>query len=229
MAQLITINQNNFHESISRAVSVLDLGGIVAFPTDTVYGVGVDAFNPKAVEKIYAAKGRQKNKPLPVLVASFNDVLKISANLPPVFEKLATAFWPGALTIVVEANSALPAEITAGRNTVGVRMPDNPIALKLIENFGNPLATTSANISGEREAVTAEEVQVSLGDKIEMILDGGATIPSFSPLSQREKGGIVSTVLDLSVTPPVIRRRGQIAAGQIADVLCVNPSVTSYQ
>jgi L-threonylcarbamoyladenylate synthase len=208
MAQLITINQNNFHESISRAVSVLDLGGIVAFPTDTVYGVGVDAFNPKAVEKIYAAKGRPKDKPLPVLVASFNDVLKISTNLPPVFGKLTTAFWPGALTIVVEANSALPMEITAGRNTVGVRMPDNPIALKLIENFSNPLATTSANISGEREAVTAEEVQLSLGDKIELILDGGTTTKK-----------IVSTVLDLSVMPPVIRRRGQISAGQIADVL----------
>ena len=218
MAQLIKTNQNNFHASIIHAVSVLTFGGIGAFPTDTVYGIGVDAFNPKAVEKIYAAKGRPKDKPLPVLVASFSDVLKISANLPPVFEKLATAFWPGALTIVVRANSALPAEVTAGRNTVGIRMPNNPIALKLIESFGNPLATTSANLSGEREAVTAEEVQASLGDKIELILDGGATTKK-----------IVSTVLDLSVTPPVILRRGQISAGQIADVLCTYPSVISRQ
>lgn len=218
MAQLVTINQNNFHESIIHAVSILTLGGIAAFPTDTVYGVGVDAFNPKAVEKIYAVKGRPKDKPLPVLVASFSDVLKIAANLPPIFEKLATAFWPGALTIVVKANSVLPAEITAGRNTVGVRMPDNPIALNLIENFGNPLATTSANLSGKREAITAEEVQTSLGDKIDLILDGGTTTKK-----------IVSTVLDLSVTPPVIRRRGQISAGQIADVLGTYPSVISHQ
>jgi len=213
MTQLITINQNNFYKSIGHAVSVLNLGGIVAFPTDTVYGVGVDAFNPKAVENIYAAKGRPKDKPLPVLVASFSDVLKISANLPPVFEKLVTAFWPGALTVVVKANSALPAEITAGGNTVGVRMPDNAIALKLIENVGNPLATTSANLSGEREAVSAEEVQASLGDKIELILDGGPTTKK-----------IVSTVLDLSVTPPVIRRCGQISVKQVAEVLCKHPS-----
>ena len=213
MAQLITINQNNFYKSIKHAVSVLNLGGIIAFPTDTVYGVGVDAFNPKAIENIYAAKGRPKDKPLPVLVASFSDVLKISANLPPVFEKLSTAFWPGALTIVVKANNALPAEITAGGNTIGIRMPDNPIALKLIENFGNPLATTSANLSGEREAVTAEEVQASLGDKIELILDGGATRERW------EKRGIVSTVLDLSVTPPVIHRHGQISVERIVEIV----------
>jgi L-threonylcarbamoyladenylate synthase len=208
MAKLITINQKNFYESIIDAVSVLTSGGIVAFPTDTVYGVGVDAFNPKAIEKIYIAKKRPRDKPLPVLVASFKDVLTISENLPPIFEKLVKTFWPGALTIIVRANSVLPVEITAGKNSVGVRMPDNPIALKLIEAFGKPLATTSANLSGEREAVTAEEVQANLGDKIELILDGGIT-PKKS----------ASTVLDLSVTPPVIRRRGQISAEQIADVL----------
>jgi L-threonylcarbamoyladenylate synthase len=207
MAQLITIKQNNFHNSIIYGVSILTTGGIVAFPTDTVYGVGVDAFNPKAVDKIYAAKGRPRDKPLPILVASFRDVLKLATNLPSAFEELVTAFWPGALTIVVQANSALPVAITAGGNTVGVRMPDNPIALKLIEAFGRPLATTSANLSGEREAITAEEVQMSLGDKVELILDGGVA-----------KKKIVSTVLDLSVTPPVILRRGQISASQIAAV-----------
>jgi L-threonylcarbamoyladenylate synthase len=134
-------------------------------------------------------------------------VLKLATNLPSAFEELVTAFWPGALTIVVQANSALPVAITAGGNTVGVRMPDNPIALKLIEAFGRPLATTSANLSGEREAITAEEVQMSLGDKVELILDGGVA-----------KKKIVSTVLDLSVTPPVILRRGQISASQIAAV-----------
>lgn len=207
MAQLITINQNNLHESIIHGVSVLTAGGIVAFPTDTVYGVGADAFNPSAVEKIYAAKKRPKDKPLAVLVASFRDVLKLATNLPAAFERVATAFWPGALTIVVKADSDLPVEITAGGNTVGVRMPDNPIALKLIAAFGKPLATTSANLSGEREAITAEEVQASLGDKIDLILDGGAT-----------KKKVVSTVLDLSVKPPVILRHGQISPEQIADV-----------
>ena len=206
---MITINKKNFHASIMHAMSILSSGGIVGFPTDTVYGVGVDAFNSKAIEKIYAAKKRPKDKPLPILVASLKDVLTIAENLPPVFEKLTKAFWPGALTMVIKSNSLLPVEVTAGKNTVGVRMPDNPIALALIEKFGKPLATTSANISGEREAISAEEVQASLENKIELILDGGTTTKK-----------IASTVLDLSVTPPVILRLGQISAKQIADVLC---------
>ena len=208
MAQLIKINPNNFHKIISHAVSILKEGGVVAFPTDTVYGIGANAFNRDAVEKIYIAKRRPKDKPLPVLVASKADVMKISACLHPCFEKLTAKFWPGALTLVVKANDSLPVEVTAGRKSVGVRMPDNRIALSLIEKFGSPLATTSANFSGEREALSAEEVQNSIGDEIDLILDGGPTTI-----------GIVSTVLDISTTPFVIHRKGKITVEQLSELL----------
>ncbi len=223
MAQFITITPHNFKKSIQHAVSTLHQGGIIAFPTDTVYGIGVDAFNPKAIEKIYEVKERPTDKPLPVLVASIDDVLKISTDLPSNFEKLVAAFWPGALTLVVKANNTLPVGVTSGRNrktkplvsqdiigtkTVGIRMPDNPIALELIKSFGNPLATTSANRSGEAETVTAEEVRENLDEGISLILDGGPTAAR-----------VVSTVVDISVTPPVILRQGQITAAQIIAVI----------
>ena len=223
MAQFITITPHNFKKSIQHAVSILHQGDIVAFPTDTVYGIGVDAFNPKAIEKIYEVKERPTDKPLPVLVASIDDVLKISTDLPSNFEKLVAVFWPGALTLVVKANNTLPVGVTSGRNrktkplvsqdiigtkAVGIRMPDNPIALELIKSFGNPLATTSANRSGEVETVTAEEVRAELNEGISLILDDGPTATR-----------VVSTVVDISVTPFVILRQGQITAAQIAAVI----------
>jgi len=199
MSRIIPINKNNISKAIDSAAAVLKQGGIVAFPTDTVYGIGADTFNPKAVDNIYTAKRRPKDKPLPALVSSIDDVRKVSAFLPPIFYELTAKFWPGALTLIVKAKDILPPEVTAGGKTIAVRMPDNQIALELIRRFGIPLATTSANLSGMREAVTAEEVQASLGDKVDVILDGGVTATK-----------IASTVLDISVTPPVIRRRGQI-------------------
>ena len=223
MAKFITITPHNFKKSIQRAVSILHQGDIVAFPTDTVYGVGVDAFNPKAIEKIYEVKERPADKPLPVLVASIDDVLKISTDLPSNFEELVAAFWPGALTLVVKANNILPVGVTSerdrkikssvshdiiGSKTVGIRMPDNPIALELIKHFGNPLATTSANRSGEAETVTAEEVRENLDEGISLILDGGPTATR-----------VVSTVVNISIAPPVILRQGQITAAQIAAVI----------
>ena len=199
MSRIISISKNNIFKAIDQAVAILRQGGIVAFPTDTVYGVGADTFNPEAVEKIYIAKLRPRNKPLPVLVSSIDDVRKISEELPHIFDELTAKFWPGALTLIVKAKDILPPEVTAGGKTIAVRMPDNRIALELIRRFGYALATTSANLSGMRETVSAEEVQASLGDRVDVIIDGGVTATK-----------IASTVLDISVTPPVIRRQGQI-------------------
>lgn len=189
---------------INQAIVTLKDGGVVAFPTDTVYGVGVDPFQPQAVRKLYQIKGRPIDKPIPILVGSVNDVERVAQNLPPSFSQLAEQFWPGELTLIVEAK-ALPAEITAGGDTVGVRMPDHPLALALLQRFGGAIATTSANKSDEPPATSAEEVQSELGNLVNIILDGGQTATR-----------IASTVLDLSVSPPQIRRQGGISMDQLA-------------
>ena len=193
---------NDLH--INRAITILKDGGVVAFPTDTVYGVGVDPFQPDAVRKLYQIKGRPIDKPIPILVGSVNDVERVAQNLPSTFSQLAEQFWPGELTLIVEAKS-LPPEVTAGGNTVGVRMPDHPLALALLQRFGGAIATTSANKSDEPPATSAEEVQADLGPLVGIILDGGET-----------ETKIASTVLDLSVSPPQIRRDGGISVDQLA-------------
>lgn len=190
--------------SINQAIAALKGGGVVAFPTDTVYGVGVDPFQPEAVRELYRIKGRPIDKPIPILVGSIADVERVAQNLPPAFARLATRFWPGELTLIVEAQS-LPPEITAGGDTVGVRMPDHPLALALLQRFGGAIATTSANKSDEPPATSAEEVRSELGELVDIILDGGPTTTR-----------VASTVLDLSVSPPQIRRHGGISMDQLA-------------
>ncbi len=189
---------------INQAITILKGGGVVAFPTDTVYGVGVDPFQPSAVQKLYQIKGRPIDKPIPILVGSVADVERVAQNLPPTFSQLADQFWPGELTLIVEAKS-LPPEITAGGDTVGVRMPDHPLALALLQRFGGAIATTSANKSDEPPATSAAEVRSVLGELIGIILDGGHTTTR-----------IASTVLDLAVSPPQIRRQGGISMNQLA-------------
>ena len=197
------MNQSdNLH--INQAIATLNGGGVVAFPTDTVYGVGVDPFQPEAVRKLYKIKGRPIDKPIPILVGSTDDVERVAQNLPPTFSQLAERFWPGGLTLIVEAKS-LPPEVTAGGDTVGIRMPDHPLALALLQRFGGAIATTSANKSDEPPATSAEEVQSELGALVSIILDGGQTATR-----------IASTVLDLSVSPPQIRRQGGISMDQLS-------------
>jgi L-threonylcarbamoyladenylate synthase len=200
---LIPMNQSDdLH--INQAITTLKGGGVVAFPTDTVYGVGVDPFQRDAVRKLYQIKGRPIDKPIPILVGSVADVEHVAQNLPPTFSQLAEQFWPGGLTLIVEAK-ALPPEVTAGGDTVGVRMPDHPLALALLQRFGGAIATTSANKSDEPPAISAEEVRSELGELVSIILDGGQTATK-----------IASTVLDLSVSPPQIRRHGGISIDQLA-------------
>lgn len=199
---------NPFDDALlNQAIATLKDGGVVAFPTDTVYGVGVDPFQPEAVRRLYQIKGRPIDKPIPILVGSLGDVERVAQNLPTTFSQLAKQFWPGGLTLIVEAR-ALPPEITAGGDTVGVRMPDHPLALGLLRRFGGAIATTSANRSDEPPATSAEEVRSELGKLVNVILDGGQTASR-----------IASTVLDLSVSPSQIRRQGGISMAQLAPFL----------
>ena len=183
---------------LNQAVELLRDGGVVAFPTDTVYGVGVDPFQPEAVRKLYRIKGRPDDKPIAILVGSIADVEQVARSASEPFSRLADRFWPGGLTLILEARD-LPPEITVGGSTVGVRMPDHPLTLELLREFGGPIATTSANKSGEEPATSAGEVGAQLGNRVDLIVDGGTTFTK-----------VASTVLDLSVSPAKILRHGGI-------------------
>ena len=194
--------------AIERAARILKRGGLVAFPTDTVYGVGAHGFSSEAIEKIYIAKKRPREKAIPLLIAKAEDLSLVTEDVPEIAWRLIERFWPGGLTLVLPKAPRLPDVLCAGGDSVAVRMPNHPIALALIEAEGAPLAATSANISGHPSPVTAEEVQRELGGRIELILDGG-----------RCPGGIPSTVLDLTTEPPTILRLGPVSREEIETLL----------
>lgn len=181
------------------AVETLRAGGLAVIPTDTVYGIAASLDHPAAIDRIYEIKGRDRLKAIPVLVSDPKQVASLARDISPVAGELARHFWPGALTIVVEASDRVPAEALSGGTTVGLRMPDNQIALEIIGRCGGALAVTSANPSGEREARTADEARASLGDLIDFFVDGGTT-----------SGGVPSTVVDATVEPLQILRQGAI-------------------
>jgi len=191
-------------EAIDMAVRILAQGGHVAFPTDTVYGVGAHAFQPDAVERIYAAKIRPRDKAIPILLAQPDDLVLVAEGITETAWLLAERFWPGGLTLVLPKKANVPDVVSAGGPTVAVRVPDHPVPLALIAALGAPLAATSANLSGHPSPATAQEVEAELGGRIELILDGG-----------RCPGGIPSTVLDLTTDPPTVLRTEAIAVEEI--------------
>lgn len=202
-------------DAIGRAVAVLQAGGLVAFPTDTVYGLAALPSNPDAVAHIYQVKGRSTTNPIALLLSGVESVPRF-AELPAAAYPLAHRFWPGALTLVLRKTAAVRAEISAGP-TVGVRIPDLAFARDLIRAAGGALAVTSANLSGEPAAFTAEEALEQLGGRIELLIDGG-----------RCTGGIPSTVLDCTVWPPVVLRHGAVHESAIRELLAAhtNPKST---
>jgi L-threonylcarbamoyladenylate synthase len=193
---------------LERAVQILRDGGLVAFPTETVYGLGANALSAKAVRRIYAAKGRPSTSPLIVHIAGLDMLPRVTAEWPGPAKLLAEHFWPGPLTLVLKKNAAVPDEVTAGLNTVGVRMPSHPVAHELIRRTGLPLAAPSANRFTELSPTTAEHVRKALGDKVDLILDGGPC-----------QVGIESTVLSLAENRPVLLRPGMVSAAGIERVI----------
>ena len=179
-------------------------GRLVAFPTETVYGLGANALDPEAVERIYEAKGRPHSSPIICHVSDLDMVFQLVAEWPETAHKLANRFWPGPLTLVLPKTSAVPDLVTAGLPNVGVRMPAHPIALKLLRAAGIPIAAPSANRFTELSPTTAEHVRQSLGNRVDYILDGG---PS--------QVGIESTVLSLAEPVPVLLRPGGISRAEI--------------
>jgi L-threonylcarbamoyladenylate synthase len=192
--------------AVQHALEILASGGLVAFPTDTVYGVAASLTNPAGIDRLYEAKARSVYKAIAVLIAEIEQISLLTPGLTPSARKLAVRFWPGALTLVVTKHPALPPNLSP-LPTVGVRMPDHAFARALMRTAG-PLATSSANISGESNTLTAQQVLDQLDGRIELILDGG-----------RVPGGIPSTVVDCTQNPPKILRQGAISAEQITAVL----------
>ena len=162
-------------ETFARSAEVIGRGGIIAFRTDTFYGLGADPFNPSAVQKVKDLKGREENKPILVLISDVEQLGRLIENRSPAFDTLAKQFWPGALTIIGEATGQLPSELTAGTKTVGVRLPDDDRVRTLVSACGGALTATSANPAGELPARTAEEVAKYFGERIDLIVDGGET------------------------------------------------------
>jgi len=189
-------------EAIQTALEILQSGGLVSFPTDTVYGVGALAFDAKAVESIYTAKDRPIEKAIPILIGGADDMEKVGMNIPDIAHQLAARFWPGPLTVVIPKKPTLPESVSA-TDTVGVRMPDHEVARALLRAAG-PMAVTSANISGQPSPSTAPEVFAQLGGRIDLIIDGGAT-----------PGGVPSTVIDCTGEELRILREGPISLEEI--------------
>ena len=209
MTKLVKIDREKIDESRMReAGELIASGELVAFPTETVYGLGGNALDPEAAAKIYAAKGRPSDNPLIVHIAEFEDLEGIAGELPPQAKLLAAAFWPGPLTMIVRKNERVPLATTGGMDTVAVRMPEDPIALELIRQSGCLIAAPSANTSGRPSPTEASHVAEDLDGKIAMILDGG-------PVGI----GIESTIIDLTEETPMVLRPGYITPEMLAEVL----------
>lgn len=206
-------------EAVEEAGLILREGGLVAFPTETVYGLGANALDGRAVARIFEAKGRPSDNPLIVHVADEADVNFLTEQVPDSARALMKAFWPGPLTLVLPVGKAIPEEVTAGLQTVAVRMPDHPVALALIRAAGLPVAAPSANLSGRPSPTTAEHVLHDLSGRIEVVLDGGPA-----------GVGVESTILDLTAPVPVVLRPGGVTLENLRDILGeveVDPAVVA--
>ena len=193
---------------LERAATVLLQGGLVAFPTDTLYALGAHGFTTEAVERVFQAKDRPTNMALPLLLAGVDDLAKVAVDVPAQAYDLAERFWPGGLTIILRKAASVPSAVTAGGDTLAVRVPDHPAARELIRAVGAPLTGTSANRSGHAEPVTAEEVRRQMQGRVDVILDYGPC-----PL----RGA--STIVDVTADAPRIVRQGVVSPEMVAAVL----------
>ena len=193
---------------IEHAAQLLREGKLVAFPTETVYGLGADASNPQAVRRIFAVKGRPVDHPVIVHVHDADDLGRWARDMSPNIERLTARFWPGPLTLVLKRAASVIDEVTGGQDTVGLRSPAHPIAQELLRVFGGGIAGPSANRFGRISPTTAQHVRDELGDAVDLVLDGGAC-----------EVGIESTILDLSAGIPTLLRPGRIGAAEIESVL----------
>ncbi len=194
-------------EAVDRAVELLERGEAIAFPTDTVYGLGAHAFLPQGVARLFAAKGRPGQRAIPLLLPDAEALQQVCIVIPDLAWELARHFWPGGLSLVLQRSARVPDLVTAGGPTVAVRVPDYELVRRISRQLGAPIAATSANRHGGPDAVTAAHVLDALGGEVPLILDGGTC-----------RGGLASTVLDLTVSPPAVLRSGPVSAAALAAI-----------
>ncbi len=211
MAEIIKIDQNDpvrFRTQIVKIKRILNLGGIIAFPTDTFYGLGANAFNNRAVNRIYEIKERSEDKPLLLLVSSLHQVENLALETSPAAQAIIKKLWPGPVTLLFTSRPHLLPQLTASTGKIGIRLPGNAFTRNLLAEIGYPVTATSANISGGENAATAEEVETALGSRVDLIVDGGPA-----------PGGKESTVLDVTLSPPLIVREGAVSKEEIEAVI----------
>jgi len=200
----VTISQTN--QSLLRVAETIAGGGIIAFRTDTLYGLGADPFNREAVRRIKQLKGREENKPILIVISDYDQLHRFIDDVSPAFELLAKHFWPGALTLIGRASASIPEEITAGAKSVGVRLPDDDRVRAIVRSCGGALTATSANPSDAAPAGSAREVHNYFGEAIDLIIDDGEV-----------ESDLPSTVVDVSGAEPRLIREGVIAWATIQD------------
>ncbi len=204
--KVVKIDSEHIDNSIiAEAAKILKEGGLVAFPTETVYGLAAYALKEEAVNKVYRAKKRSRNKPLAVCVTGWEAAEPLIEGITPLAKKMMQKFWPGPLTLVMRAKRIIPDIVTAGTGTVALRCPSNSIAVALLKEVKVPLVVTSANLSGAISATTSEQVVKDLADSVSLVLDGGPT-----------ELKVESTVLDLTATPPALLREGAISRKELS-------------
>ncbi|GJQ28022.1 MAG: threonylcarbamoyl-AMP synthase [Phycisphaerae bacterium] len=205
--RLLSVSPDSPEPAVLReAADVLRAGGLVAFPTETVYGLGADALNAEAVRRIYEAKGRPSRNPVIVHVRSMEQARELAAHWSPVVEALAERYWPGPITFVVKKHSCVPDIVTAGRDTVALRCPSHAVAMALLKTAGCPIAAPSANLSEQLSPTTAQHVLQSLDGRIDLVLDGGPA-----------QVGLESTIVDMTTQPPRLLRPGAITVDALCD------------
>lgn len=191
------INPRDDH--IVKSSRIIQAGGVIVFPTQYLYGLGADALNANAVDRVFQIKQRSYHKPLSVLIPHRKDLTELVQHVSSAAEYIMNCFWPGAVTLIFKAKNILPANLTANTGKIGIRMPQHPVALALSRAVGGPLTATSANITGGSGCSTISDIDPRISDKVDLIVDAG-------PL----KGGIGSTIVDVTVDPPIILREGAI-------------------
>jgi L-threonylcarbamoyladenylate synthase len=208
MAEILKLDSSSLEHVLETAVGVILRGKVVAFPTDTFYGLGADPFNLAAVSEIFRIKGRVADRPIPLLVDSIDQAVDLAHNPPKLFFTLAKKFWPGPLTLVAAASRQIPLKVTANTGMVGLRWPRAPFVVALIAVLARPLTGTSANLSGMTSCSTADEVDCQIGDALPLILDGGLT-----------PGGLPSTVVELMGESGRIVREGAVPESELKEYL----------
>ena len=186
------------------AVSIVKRGGVIAYPTETYYGLGADIRNEQALEKLYAIKGRSFDKPISIIIGTHEDLPRFAETVTPAAEILVKQFWPGGVTLLFDASPVIPGRLTAGTGKIGIRLSSDPVATILARNLSGAITATSANRSGAGECASAREVLESLGDTVDAMLDWGRT-----------PGGAGSTIVDTTTDPPVIIREGVVPSAEI--------------